>query len=65
MELTATETTIVKGVADGKTNAEIARGLGLSMRTVETYRLRLCERLGLASTADVVKYAVRNGLSKL
>lgn len=53
---------VLHGVAEGKTNKEIAACLGLSVRTVEAHRHRLMERLGMHSTAELVRYAVREGL---
>jgi DNA-binding NarL/FixJ family response regulator len=58
--LSERERTIVQWVAEGQTNREIARNLDLSMRTVETYRIAIMRKLSLFSTADVVRYAVRN-----
>lgn len=49
-------------VAQGYTNQQIADRLGLSVKTVETYRSRLVEKLGLRSRADLVRYALDSGL---
>lgn len=65
MKLNDTWKFILVGVANGQTNAEIAKTTGLSMRTVETYRLRAMVLLGLKSTADVVKWAIKNRLTSL
>ncbi len=46
----------------GKRTKEIAGSLGLSLPTVSTYRARLFEKLGLSSTADLVRYALEHGL---
>jgi len=61
--LSPREEQIVRRVADGKCNKEIARELGLSTRTVETYRLRLMRKLELNCTSEVVKFAIRNHLA--
>jgi DNA-binding CsgD family transcriptional regulator len=61
--LTATEREIVRLVASGKSNVETARALGLSPRTVETYRGRLMEKLQVDNLPALVKYAIRNGLT--
>lgn len=49
-------------VADGKSSTEIARQLGLSVKTVSTFRSRIFEKLGLRSTAEMTRYAVAHGL---
>ena len=46
----------------GKTPTEIAQTLSLSIKTVSTYRSRLLEKLGLQSTPELVRYAVKQGL---
>jgi two-component system response regulator NreC len=48
-------------VAEGHTNREIADQLGLSVKSVETYRGRLMEKLGLNSRAELVRYALECG----
>lgn len=63
--LTEQEKKIVAALCDGKTNAEVATALQLSPRTVETYRMRIMEKLGLKHVAQLVKYAIRAGLTKL
>jgi two-component system response regulator NreC len=49
-------------VAQGFTSAEIARQIFVGVKTIETYRLRLSEKLGLRTRSDVVRYAVQMGL---
>ena len=49
-------------VARGHTNRETASHLRLSVKTVETYRLRLMQKLGLRSRAELVDHAIREGL---
>jgi len=63
--LSERERDIVRLVADGRSNAEAARLLGLSARTVETYRIRIMRKLGLSGVPALVKYAIRNGLATL
>lgn len=63
--LTSAERNILKLVVDGKTNPEVAEVLGLSPRTVETYRIRLMRKLGVDSLAGLVKYAIRHGIAAL
>lgn len=45
-----------------KTVSDIATRLGLSVKTVSTYRTRILEKLGLETNAEIIQYAVRNGL---
>ncbi len=63
--LTASELQILKLVAEGKPNSAVAKMLGLSPRTVETYRLRLMRKLDVANVASLVRYAIRHGISPL
>jgi DNA-binding NarL/FixJ family response regulator len=63
--LTSAELNILRLVADGRTNPQVAASLGLSPRTVETYRQRLMRKLDLGSVAALVKYAIRNDIVAL
>jgi two-component system NarL family response regulator len=63
--LTTTEQNILKLVTDGKSNLEVAATLGLSPRTVETYRLRLMRKLGVENLPSLVRYAIRHGIIPL
>ena len=63
--LTAIEGEILKLVVEGKSNAKVAVLLGLSPRTVETYRARLMRKLGVDNLPDLVKYAIRHGITPL
>jgi len=56
------ERNIVELIAEGYTNKEIANALNIALKTVETRRSVLMKKLGLSSSADVVRYAIRNGL---
>lgn len=49
-------------LAGAKTVTEIAERLAISVKTVSTYRTRILEKMGLQSTAEIIQYAVRNGL---
>jgi DNA-binding NarL/FixJ family response regulator len=60
--LTLREREIVKLIAEGKTNSEIATVLYISTRTVETHRANIMNKLALKNTAELVRYAVQNGL---
>jgi len=61
-KLTAREREIVRLLAEGKSNREIALALDISVRTGETHRASVMRKLGLRSLADVVRYAIRNGI---
>lgn len=60
--LSAREREVLDLVAQGYTNQQIADRFGLSVKTVETYRARLVDKLGLRSRADLVRYALDSGL---
>jgi two-component system invasion response regulator UvrY len=49
-------------MATGRTATEIAGELSLSVKTISTYRTRLLQKLGLQSTAEVIRYALERGL---
>jgi len=59
--LSEREAEVIKQVARGHTNQEIADQLGLSVRTVETYRARAMEKLGMSNRATLVQYALDKG----
>ncbi len=59
-ELTPREREIVQLIAEGKATKEIADTLGISVKTAETHRTNLMRKLDLHSTAEVVRYAIRN-----
>ena len=60
--LTHREREIVQQVAEGRINKEIAARLSISIKTVETHRASAMRKLKLNTTADLVRYAVRNQL---
>ena len=60
--LSARELEVLRLTASGMPGKTIATELGLSPKTVSTYRARLLRKLGLESTAALVRYAVRHGL---
>jgi DNA-binding NarL/FixJ family response regulator len=59
--LSEREREVVRYVAHGYSNKEIAGKLDVSVKTVETYRYRATEKLGLHSRADLVRYAIDQG----
>jgi DNA-binding NarL/FixJ family response regulator len=60
--LSPRELQVLRLVARGYTSAEIAKQLFVGVKTIETYRLRLTEKLGLRTRSDVVRFAVQMGL---
>jgi two-component system response regulator NreC len=60
--LSARETEVLRLIALGFTNGEIAKQLYLSVRTVETHRAHIHQKLRLSSRAQLVRYAIDNGL---
>ena len=60
--LTPRELDVLRLLADGQTNAEIARRLGVSVHTVERHAANLYRKIGARGRADAAAYAVRRGL---
>jgi DNA-binding NarL/FixJ family response regulator len=60
--LTHREREVVQLIAEGKINKQIASTLDISIKTVETHRASAMRKLNLRTTADLVRYAVRNSL---
>ena len=60
--LTPREREVLQRTAEGYTNQEIAQELGISPKTVDTYRQRIMEKLGLQKRSELVRYALRHGL---
>lgn len=59
--LSAREREVLVHIARGFSNRETAEALSLSVKTVETYKARMCEKLGLRSRIEIVRYAMRRG----
>jgi DNA-binding NarL/FixJ family response regulator len=59
--LSEREKEVLTGLAWGYSNKEIADQLKLSVKTVETYKVRVAEKLGLRSRTEMVQYALRQG----
>lgn len=60
--LTPEEFTLTKLLSEGKINKEIAQIMNFSVRTIESKRIRLEKKLGVRNTAELIKYAFRNGI---
>jgi DNA-binding NarL/FixJ family response regulator len=60
--LTPRERQVLQLVAEGKTSKEVASLLGLTVKTAESYRTRLMEKLDIHETAGLVRYAIRHGV---
>jgi DNA-binding CsgD family transcriptional regulator len=60
--LSAREREIVQLLAEGKSNKDVAAALGISVRTAEAHRASILRKLGVDSIAELVRYAVRNGI---
>lgn len=60
--LSSREREVLQLIAEGKTNKDVAAHLNLSVYTVDGYRTRIMEKLGLHSVGEVVRFAVRYGL---
>ncbi len=60
--LTAREREIVQLLAEGKTNKEVASSLNISIKTAETHRTNIMNKLDLHSVTELVRYAVRNNM---
>lgn len=60
--LSERERQVLELVARGHTNREVAERLALSIKTVETYRARLSDKLGLRTRAELVRFAAETGL---
>jgi DNA-binding NarL/FixJ family response regulator len=63
--LTARELEVLQHIVAGKSNKEIASELDLSVNTVSVHRANIMDRLGIHKTAELVVYAIRNGLVNL
>lgn len=64
-KLSAREYQVMSLLGQGRTPTEIAQELTLSVKTVSTYRTRILEKLNLTSNAQIIHYAVKNGLVNL
>ncbi len=60
--LSPREQEVLKLLAQGYTNQEVGTRLCLSVKTIETHRARIVDKLGLRSRADLTRYALEMGL---
>jgi DNA-binding NarL/FixJ family response regulator len=60
--LTVRERQVLQLIAEGKSTKDIAAVLGISVKTAESHRTRLMQKLDIHETASLVRYAVRNGI---
>lgn len=63
--LSAREREVLQLIAEGRSTKEIGADLGVSVKTVETFRQNVMRKLGLTSVAALTKFAVREGLTNL
>jgi DNA-binding NarL/FixJ family response regulator len=63
--LTNRENEVLELIASGKSNQEVAEALFISIKTVETHKSNILEKLGLKNTAELVKYAIKNNIISL
>lgn len=63
--LTSREIEILRLYVEGLINKEISDKLGISIRTVETHKNHIMRKLGLKSTVELVKYAIRNKIAEI
>lgn len=63
--LTPRQTEILKMLAEGKGTKQIAYDLGLSVKTIESHRSQIMERLQIRDLASLVRFAIKNGITDL
>ncbi len=63
--LTKREKEVITLVVDGLTNKEIAEKLFISIRTVDSHKNNIMQKLNLKSSVELVKYAIKNNLAKI
>jgi DNA-binding NarL/FixJ family response regulator len=64
LRLTARQRQIVQLLAEGKSSKEVAVVLGISVKTAETHRANIMKRLDCHSVTELVRYAIRNGITE-
>jgi DNA-binding NarL/FixJ family response regulator len=63
-DLSERERTLLRLISAGNRNKAIATALAVTVKSVETYRLRLQKKLGCTGTAELVRYAIREGIAQ-
>lgn len=56
---------LLRFVSEGLRNKEISANLNMTSKAVEAYRVRLMKKLGCSTTAELIRYAIREGIAKL
>jgi two-component system response regulator NreC len=64
-KLSARELTVLRLISEGKSTKEAASKLNVSPKTVETLRLRIMKKIGVHNNSELIKYAIRIGLTSL
>jgi len=65
VKLTLREREVLQLIAEGNSNREIARVLHISIKTVESHKAHIMEKLGIHNIAELTQYAIRKGLISL
>ena len=65
VQLTAREREVLALIAEGQSNKEVALRLGIGVRTIETHRERIMEKLDIHTIAGLTRFAIRNGVISL
>jgi DNA-binding NarL/FixJ family response regulator len=65
LRLSSRERQVLQMLAEGHSIAEIAVTLSLSPKTVETYRARMMDKLDIRDLANLVRFAIRQGITSL
>lgn len=60
--LSTREIQVLRGLAQGKSNREIAETYHISTKTIDTYRARLLKKLNLRNNAELTRFAIQNGI---
>jgi DNA-binding NarL/FixJ family response regulator len=63
--LTSREREVLQLIAEGKSTKQIATSLIVSVKTIETHRQQIMDKLNMHSIAELTKYAIREGLTSL
>jgi two-component system response regulator NreC len=65
VQLTSREREVLALIAEGQSNKAVARRLGIGVRTIETHRERIMEKLNIHTVAGLTQFAIRNGVISL